>query len=560
VTDLLSSLGEGFAQALAPQNLVFAFLGVFIGTIVGVIPGIGPTTAIALLIPVSFGLDPVSGLILLAGIYYGAMYGGSITSILIRTPGEIASVVTAIDGYEMTRRGRAGPALATAAIGSFVAGTLSTLGLMLLAPALASVAVAFGAAEYFLLLLLALLMTSNLSGGSRLKAAIATIFGMSIAMIGMDPQANIPRMTLGVLELNDGVDFAILAMALFAVPEAIRMLTGRDAQPHAEVGKVKAHLGREDWRRSRGPWLRGSVLGFFVGILPGMGPLGSFFSYPLEKRLAKNKDEFGKGAIEGVAGPEAANNAGVGGGLVPLFTLGIPGSPTTALLLFVFTMYGLQPGPQLMSNESTLIWAIIASMYVGNLVLLLLNLPFVGLFLKLLRIPTPMLFSGVLVFVVLGSYTIGFSLFSMLTVVVFGLVGYWMQKHGFPLAPAVLGLVLGPLIETSLRRSLQISGGDLSTFVDGPLAVTLTALIIAVLLLPAYLALRRRRGGRLGIIEQALEGTDEEDHLARATTATTANASPVPHEQDPEATSDAALAPGPDAPPRSTDAPSGHRR
>jgi putative tricarboxylic transport membrane protein len=520
MTELFSSLGDGFAQALTPENIAFSFLGVLIGTVVGVIPGIGPTTAIALLIPVSFGMDPVSGLILLCGIYYGSMYGGSITSILIRTPGEIASVVTALDGYEMTRRGRAGPALATAAIGSFVAGTLSTVGLMVLAPALASIAVAFGAAEYFLLLLLALLMTSNLSGGSRLKAAIATVFGMSIAVVGIDPQASMPRMTLGILELNDGVDFAIFAMALFAIPEALKILTGKEPHAHAAVGRVRVSMSRSDWRRSAAPWFRGSILGFFVGLLPGIGTLGSFMSYPLEKKLSKHPEEFGKGAIEAVAGPEAANNAGVGGGMVPLFTLGIPGSPTTALLLFVFTMYGLQPGPQLMQNESTLIWAIIASMYVGNLVLLLLNLPFVGLFVKLLKIPEPMLFGGVLAFVVLGAYTLGFNLFSMVVVLVFGLVGYGMQKYGFPVAPAVLGLVLEPLIETSLRRALQISGGDPATFVDSPMAAVLTALLVLVLVGPLLLKAMRRRGKGLGVIGEALEGSDEEDHLARASAAT----------------------------------------
>lgn len=522
MTELFASLGDGFAQALTPTNIAFSFLGVLIGTMVGVIPGIGPTTAIALLIPVSFGLDPVSGLILLCGIYYGSMYGGSITSILIRTPGEIASVVTAIDGYEMTLRGRAGPALATAAVGSFIAGTLSTVGLMLLAPLLASIAVAFGAAEYFLLLVLALIMTSGLAGDSRLKAAIATVFGMSIAVIGIDPQAGVSRMTLGILELDDGVDFAIFAMALFAIPEALKILTGKEPHAHARVGRFRVTMSREDWRRSRGPWFRGSILGFFVGLLPGIGTLGSFMSYPLEKKLAKRPEEFGKGAIEAVAGPEAANNAGVGGGMVPLFTLGIPGSPTTALLLFVFTMYGLQPGPQLMQDESTLIWAIIASMYLGNVVLLLLNLPFVGMFVKLLKIPEPMLFGGVLAFVVLGAYTLGFNLFSMLIVLVFGLVGCAMQKFGFPLAPAVLGLVLEPLIESSLRRALQISGGDPVTFVDSPMSATLTALLVLVLLGPLLLKALRRRGKDLGIIGEALEGSDEDDHLARASAVTAA--------------------------------------
>ncbi|MEV7647367.1 tripartite tricarboxylate transporter permease [Arthrobacter sp. NPDC089319] len=493
--DILANLGDGFATALSPMNLLFAFLGVLIGTMVGVIPGIGPTTAIALLIPVSFSLDPVTGLILLCGIYYGAMYGGSITSILIRTPGEIGTVMSTIDGYEMTKRGRGGPALATAAIGSFVAGTISTILLMLMAPVLAAVSVAFGSNVYFLLLLLALIMLSNLTGGSRLKAGISTLFGMAVAMIGMDPQAGMPRMTLGVLELNSGIDFAIFAMALFAVPEALANLTRRHTEATPGIGKVKLFMTKEDWRRSTVPWFRGTFLGFFVGLLPGMGTLGSFFSYPLEKRLSrKHKAEFGKGAIEGVAGPEAANNAGVGGGLVPLFTLGIPGSPTLALLFFVFTMYGLQPGPQLMSEQSGLIWAIIASMYIGNVLLLVLNLPLVGAFVQLLKIPDAKLYSGVLAFVALGAYALGFDLFSMGTMFVFGLVGYGMQKYGFPLAPAVVGLVLAPMLESSLRRALQISAGDPATFIDGPLAITLTALIALVILAPLLLPLLRRSG------------------------------------------------------------------
>ncbi|GAB3262610.1 tripartite tricarboxylate transporter permease [Arthrobacter pigmenti] len=509
--DLLSNLGGGFAEALSPINLLFAFLGVLIGTMVGVIPGIGPTTAIALLIPVSFTLDPVTGLILLAGIYYGAMYGGSITSILIRTPGEIGNVVTTLDGYEMTKRGRAGPALATAAIGSFVAGTLSTLMLMLLAPMLASVAVAFGSNAYFLLLMLAMMMLSNLTGGSRLKSAISMVFGMSVAVIGLDPASSVPRMTLGSLQLTDGINFAIFAMALFAVPEALRNLTGPLTQSQANVGKVRVSMSRKDWRRSAGPWTRGSFLGFFIGLLPGMGTLGSFFSYPLERRLSKRKNEFGKGAIEGVAGPEAANNAGVGGGLVPLFTLGIPGSPTLALLFFVFTMYGLQPGPQLMQQESTLIWAIIASMYIGNVLLLILNLPLVGAFVQLLKIPDVKLYGGVLAFVALGAYALDFNIFGMGSMFVFGVIGYGMQKYGFPLAPAVIGLVLEPMTERALRRSLQISGGDPMTFLDGPLVTTLSILFVLVLLLPLLLKIIRRwRGSRPSTLDQVRESAERQ--------------------------------------------------
>ena len=413
------------------------------------LPGIGPVTAIALLIPLSFGLDPVSGLIFLSGIYYGSMYGGSTTSILIRTPGEVASVVTTLDGYEMAKQGRAGPALSTAAIGSFVAGTFSTLGLMLLAPALASVAIAFGSAEYFLLMLLALAMVSNLTTGSRLKALIATLFGLSIAMVGIDPQTSVQRFTFGVPYLSDGIDFALMAIALLALPEAFTNMAARGTSHAGGAAHPGLHL--DDPRglaALRRPLLAGSILGFLIGVLPGIGPsLASFLSYGMEKRLSKHPEQFGRGAIEGVAGPETANNAGVGGAMVPLFTLGIPGSATTALLLFVFMMYGLQPGPQLFDTNPELIWAIIASMYIGNVMLLVLNLPLVGLFAQMLKTPPAMLYSGVIAFSVLGAYALNFNVFDMLMLLGFGLVGYLMQRYDFPMAPAVLALVLGILAE-----------------------------------------------------------------------------------------------------------------
>lgn len=492
--DMFSGLASGFELALTPQALMFAFIGVLIGTVIGVLPGIGPITTIALLIPLSFGMEPVHGLILLSAIYYGSMYGGSITATLIRTPGEVASVVTAIDGYEMARRGRAGPALATAAIGSFLAGTLAVVALMLLSPVLVKLAVFLGAQEYFLLMLLALMMASTLTTGSRLKAVLATLLGLAVGVIGLDPQSGTPRETFGVLELQDGIDFAIFAMALFAVPEAINNLCRRGkAEVPMEV-QGTPWMSREDWRRSRGPWGRGAVLGFLIGVLPGVGPsLAAFMSYVMEKRISKRKDEFGKGAIEGVAGPEAANNAGVGGAMVPLLSLGIPGSATTALLLFVFMMYGLQPGPLLFESDPGLVWAIIASMYVGNAMLLVLNLPLVGVFVKLLAIPTPLLFSGVLAFVVLGAYALGFSLFSMLLLLVFGVIGFFMEEVGIPLAPAVLALVLEPLLETNLRRALQISGGDLMSFVQRPASLVLVIVCVVVVLLPLVTKLLARR-------------------------------------------------------------------
>jgi putative tricarboxylic transport membrane protein len=499
MADILSRLAEGFGEAFTVANLIFAFCGVLIGTLVGVLPGIGPVTAIALLIPLSFGLDPVSGLILLSGIYYGSMYGGSTTSILIRTPGEVASVVTTLDGYEMAKQGRAGPALSTAAIGSFVAGTFSTLGLMLLAPALASVAIAFGSAEYFLLMLLALVMVSNLTTGSQLKALIATLFGLSIAMVGIDPQTSVQRFTFGVPYLSDGIDFALMAIALLALPEAFTNLAARGTS-HLDAQRIQGSIWmtREDWRRSAGPYWRGSILGFLIGVLPGIGPsLASFLSYGLEKRLSKHPEQFGRGAIEGVAGPETANNAGVGGAMVPLFTLGIPGSATTALLLFVFMMYGLQPGPQLFDTNPELIWAIIASMYIGNVMLLVLNLPLVGLFAQLLKTPPAMLYSGVIAFSVLGAYALNFNVFDMLMLLGFGLVGYLMQRYDYPMAPAVLALVLGILAEQHLRRALSVSNGDYLTFVERPISLALLVFIVLVLVLPpAIRFLRARQASR----------------------------------------------------------------
>ena len=354
--DTLIDLGGGFASALEPLSLAFALLGVLLGTVVGVLPGIGPISAIAILIPVSFGMEPVHGLILLCGIYYGSMYGGSITATLIKTPGEVASAVTAIEGYEMARRGRGKAALATAALGSFLAGTLAIIGLTFLSPVLVKLANVFGSTEYFLLMATALLLASTMSSGSRAKALISIFIGLAVGLVGLDFQTGLPRQTFGMSLLSDGIDFTIFAMALFAIPEAIRNLaSGRGAKDVIQSFGDDKWMTKQDWQRSAMPWARGSVLGFIIGILPGVGPsLASFMSYIMEKRISKRKSEFGHGAIEGVAGPEAANNAGVGGAMIPLFSLGIPGSATTALLLFVFTMYGLQPGPLIFRDESGL--------------------------------------------------------------------------------------------------------------------------------------------------------------------------------------------------------------
>ncbi|WP_137120382.1 tripartite tricarboxylate transporter permease [Segeticoccus rhizosphaerae] len=496
--DALNSLLSGLAGAVTPTNLLFVFVGVLIGTIVGVLPGLGPITAIALLIPLSFGLDPAAGLILLCGVYYGAMYGGSITSILIRTPGEVASAVTALEGYEMAKRGHAGPALATSAVGSFIGGSLAVLGLVFLSPVLVDVSTSFGAPEYAVLLVGALALTTSLMSGSRLKALISVLFGMCVGLVGMDPQDSVARWTFGSIQLSDGIDIALLAMALFAIPEAIRNLAVGERHPSHALAIQRAWMNKRDLRRSSGPYARGTLIGFVAGVMPGLGPtLGSFASYSVERTLGRRarderRAEFGHGAIEGVAGPETANNAGVGGAMVPMLALAIPGSATTALLLFVFQMYGLQPGPQLFQTDGDLVWTIVASMLIGNAMLLVLNLPMVRLFVKLLKVPPPLLYSGVIAFVMLGAYALTFSFFSLMLLLVIGLMGYFLQENGFPLTPAILAAVLLPLLELNLRRALRISAGDWTTFIDRPISLTLLVLIVIGVAVPMLLQLRRR--------------------------------------------------------------------
>ena len=492
--DALDALLGGLAGAVTPANLMFVFLGVLIGTIVGVLPGIGPITAIALLIPLSFGLEPTAGLILLCGVYYGAMYGGSITSILIRTPGEVASAVTAIDGYAMARNGQAGPALATAAVGSFIGGSLAVLGLVFLSPVLVDVSTSFGAAEYAVLLVGALALTTSLMTGSKVKALISVLFGMCIGIIGLDPQDSVERWTFGSIELSDGIDIALVAMALFAIPEALRHLSLGERRASEVIEVQRAWMNKQDLARSAAPYARGSVVGFVAGVMPGLGPtLGTFASYALERRVAKGERRtlFGKGAIEGVAGPETANNAGVGGAMVPMLALAIPGSATTALLLLVFQMYGLQPGPQLFQTDGPLVWTIVASMLVGNAMLLILNLPMVRLFIKLLKVPPPLMYAGVIAFAMLGAYALTFSVFSLVLLIVIGLIGYLMQENGFPLTPAILAAVLLPLLELNLRRALLIADGRWTTFLDRPLSLVLLILIAVGALVPILLKLRR---------------------------------------------------------------------
>jgi putative tricarboxylic transport membrane protein len=478
--DVLGSLADGFATILQPQYLWAAFLGVFLGTLIGVLPGIGPVAGITLLIPFTFGLDGVTTLVMLAGIYYGAQYGGSTTSILVNIPGESSSVITAIDGHEMARQGRAGPALAIAAIGSFVAGTVGIVFLMLLAPALVPVALSFGPAEDFGLMVLGLSLASLLSGGSIVKALISLMIGVLLAMVGLDPISAQPRFTFGSVELAAGIQIVALIVGLFGLAEVLSALeAGRmKTERQAEVGRLMP--SREDARRSVGPIGRGTILGFLIGLLPGGGGIvSSLVSYGVEKGVSRHREEFGHGAIEGVAGPESANNAATTGAFVPLMTLGLPSNAVMAVILTALIVQGLQPGPRFIADNPHLFWTFIASMYVGNVVLLILNLPLVGVWASILRIPSRWLFPIVVMLVFVGVYSVNQSVFDLLVLVVAGALGYLMRRTGFPVAPLVLAFVLTPRMEQSFRQSLLISGGDPGVFFTGFIA---PALIIAAAL------------------------------------------------------------------------------
>lgn len=497
--ETLGLLLEGFSVVLTLQNLLWALVGVTLGTVVGILPGIGPALTVALLLPVTFHLDPTGSMIMFAGIYYGGMYGGSTTSILLNTPGESASMITALEGYQMARQGRGGAALATAAIGSFVAGTLATIALTFIAPLMIRVALAFGPAEYFALMLVAFTAVTSLLGSSAVRGLTSLCFGLALGLVGIDLQTGQARYTLGMLEMLDGIDVVIVAVGLFAVGEAFYAASrlGRD---EVEVIPLRGSIWmtREEWRRSWKPWLRGALLGFPMGTLPAGGAeLPTFLSYALERRLSKQKDQFGKGAIEGVAGPEAANNAAAAGVLVPLLTLGLPTSATAAIMLAAFQQFGLQPGPLLFANAPDLVWGLIASLYIGNAMLLVLNLPLVGLWVRLLTIPRPLLYAGIMVFATLGTYSLNHSVVDLATLYLIGLVGFLMRRFDFPVAPAVIGLILGPLAEQQLRRALAISQGDYTIFVTRPISAALLAVAAVALLGPlvARLIIRRRAAG-----------------------------------------------------------------
>jgi putative tricarboxylic transport membrane protein len=490
VEQTLIHIFNGFSVCLQPINLWYTFLGCFLGTVIGVLPGIGPSAGIALLIPVTYGMDPTSALIMMSGIFYGARYGGSTTAILINTPGEASSVMTTLDGYQMAKKGRGGAALAIAALASFIAGTLGVVGLTLFAVPLTSMALKFGPAEYFTLMLFAMTAVSSLAGKSPAKAMISTILGLMIATIGIDLQSGQPRYTMDVPELQDGVGFVLAVVGLFAISEVFCAMEEMTKGTRPAMIKLQGRLWltREEWNRSVLPMARGGVIGFVIGVLPGAGgTIAAILSYVWEKRLSKHPEQFGQGAVEGVAGPEAANNADTAGALVPLLTLGIPGGGATAVMLGAFIMYGIQPGPLLFQNRPDLVWGLIDSMYIGNIMLLILNLPLIGIFVRLLYIPGGILMPLILAISTIGIYAINGNPVELYIGLLFGVLGYIFRKVDIPVAPMVLSLVLGGIMEQSFRQAMTISGADPKVFVGSAICVTLVALSVLSVLLPFLL-------------------------------------------------------------------------
>jgi putative tricarboxylic transport membrane protein len=487
MTETLHNLYLGFSVALAPNILLYAFVGCIIGTLVGVLPGVGPLAGISLLLPATFGLNATSAIVLLAGIYYGAMYGGSTTSILMRIPGEAASVMTCIDGYAMTRKGRGGPALAVAAAGSYVAGTVSVVALMLLAPPLASFALRFGPPEYFSLLLLGLLALAYMSGGSMLKSLAMAALGLLLGMIGIDPMTGFSRFTYGLVELGDGIGVVPVAVGLFGLSE-ILLTAGQPTAPEVIKPRLRELLpSRQEWRDSFGPIGRGTVLGFLIGIIPGSAHIiSSFVSYAVERRLSKHPERFGQGAIEGVAGPESANNSATSGAFVPMLALGVPSGPIPAVMIAAMMVHGISPGPLLISQQSELFWGFIASMYVGNVMLLILNLPMVGIFINVLRIPYRLLYPAILMFCILGVYAVNGSVVDVGIMTAMGALGYVLRKFDFETAPIVLGLILAPMLEMSFRQSLSMSSGNYNIFVSRPIAAAMLMVAVALLVLNIF--------------------------------------------------------------------------
>jgi len=505
VIETLQNLSLGFSVAFQPAVLFYAFVGCVIGTLVGVLPGVGPLAGISLLLPATFGLDATNAIVMLAGIYYGAMYGGSTTSILMRIPGEAASVMTCIDGYAMARKGRAGAALAIAAIGSFIAGTASVVALMLLAPPLASFALRFGPPEYVALLLLGLLVLAYMSGGSMLKSLAMAGLGLLLGMIGIDQMSGYFRYAYGVVELGDGIGVVPLAVGLFGLAEVFAT-AGQATPPKVLTPRFRELLpSRQEWRDSAMPMGRGTVLGFLIGIIPGSAHIiASFVSYAVERRLSRRPEEFGQGAVAGVAGPESANNSATSGAFVPMLALGVPSGPIPAVMLAAMMVHGVSPGPLLIKQAPELFWGFIASMYVGNVMLLMLNLPMVGLFVQVLRIPYSLLYPAIIMFCILGVYAVNGSVVDVWITLVMGVLGYLLRKLGFETAPIVLGAILAPMIEMALRQSLAMSDGQYTIFFTRPIAATLlgVAVVLVLLSLRPWITRRLDWRGRVVLAEK----------------------------------------------------------
>ena len=492
--ELFHNLYLGFSIAFLPANLLFCILGVLLGTLVGVLPGLGPAATIALLLPMTFNISPEAALIMIAGIYYGAQYGGSTTSILVNIPGEASSVVTCLDGYQMARQGRAGPALGISAFGSFIGGTLSVVGLMLLGPLLARFALQFGPPEYFALMLLGIVILTFLSKGSMVKSFISAVIGLFVGTIGIDTIYGAQRFTYGTLTLMDGVGLVPVAMGLFGITEVLVNLEQKEVR---DIFKAKIKgllLTGKDWRESIGPIIRGSFVGFFLGILPGGGAImASFTSYAVEKRISRHPESFGKGAIAGVAGPETANNAATGGAMIPLLSLGIPSNIIMALLIGAMMIHGIKPSCFLINEHPRIFWGVITSMYVGNIFLLILNLPMIGLWVRLLKVPYGILFPLILLFCLIGVYTLNNNSYEVLIMLIFGAVGYLMRKTGFEPAPLLFAMVIGPIMETALRQSLLHSRGKFSIFFNRPISAVLIGVAILLLLSPLFPRIGRKR-------------------------------------------------------------------
>ena len=500
MTEALGSLAYGFGIALQPQNLLYCLIGSVMGTLVGVLPGLGPTATLALLLPITFHLTPVSAIIMLAGICYGAAYGGSTTSILLNIPGEPSSVVTCLDGYQMARKGRAGPALGISAFASFIAGTFSIFGLVLLAPTLADLALRFGPPEYFGLMIMGLMVVTYLDGGPVVKALMMCAIGVVLGCVGLDPITATPRLTMGLPELMDGVGLAPVVMGLFGISEVL-LNSGMLEKAQVFEGRIKGLLpSREDWRRSTGPIARGTLFGFILGIIPGVGTIvPQFFCYALEKRLSSHPERFGTGEIKGVASPEACNNAAMGGTFIPLFSLGIPSNAITAVLLGALMIYGLTPGPLLIRNSPDFFWGVIASMYIGNVFLLVLNLPLIPLWVRILKIPYEYLAVCIILFCLVGAYSLNNSISDIFVAIAASLAGVLMKRYDYKPTPLILAFVLGPILETALRRSLILSEGSFLIFLQRPVSAALLAVAFAVLLFPFLASMRGRQiGGHNG--------------------------------------------------------------